>query len=183
MKMKTPFLILSIAACLLAGCVTKQVITTDASGNSVTNFVKVADVARISKIAGNAAQVGSLAYLQAKPGDRMYFVLANENLKSLINSSNYDAGALSAALQTLPIKELKGDQGAIAVMTAQMIVEDAFDSARDVVAKREMVAAVLFKVQAGIQKALDATAPRSFYLRDLQIRLAEATANAPIPAP
>jgi hypothetical protein len=159
--MKTISIILLLACLSLVGCVTQQKITTDASGHSVTNFVKVADADRISKIAGNAAQVGSLAYLKAKPGDRGYFLVANENLKDLINNSNYDSGALSAALSSLPIKELKGDQGVIVVMTAQMIVEDALDSAKDVVSKRELVAAVLVKVQQGIQRALDATAPRS----------------------
>lgn len=166
----TKILPLIALACLLIGCKSVPQVST-VNGVSVTNFVNVPDSERISKIAGNAAQVGSFAYLRAKPGDRVYFVLANENLKSLINSSNYDAGALSSALSSLPIKELKGEQGAIVVMTAQMIVEDALDSAKDVVTKRELVAAVLFKVQAGIQRALDATAPRSFYLRDLELRL------------
>lgn len=170
--MKITALILCFIAALVSGCLNKPQITTGADGVSVTNFVKAPDIERIARVTGAAANLGSTAWLVKHPGDRAAFAFANENLKGLINSANYDPLAFANALQALPIKELKGADGSLYVSVAMVLWGEALDSAQGL-NRQELVAATLKAVQSGIQKTLDATAPRSFYLRDLELRLEE----------
>ncbi|MDB6030227.1 MAG: hypothetical protein JWM16_565, partial [Verrucomicrobiales bacterium] len=97
----------------LSGCVTKPVVSTVPGGGAVTNLTRVPDVERIARVAGAAAELGSQAWLNEHPNDRRYFIVANEALKGLVNSANYDPAAFAQALQVLPMKELRGPQGSI----------------------------------------------------------------------
>jgi hypothetical protein len=143
-----------------SGCVTRPVVTTGADGSSVTNLVKGPDIARISRLSGTAAQLGSLAWLSKNPNDRSYFATANEALKGLINSGNYDPAAFASALQGLPIKELKGSEGSLYISVAIVVWDEAIQSAQGL-DRQELVAATLKAVQQGIQRTLDATAPKA----------------------
>jgi hypothetical protein len=163
------------AAAGFTGCVTKAVVTTSANGASITNFVRVPDVARISRLAGGAAQLGSQAWLAKNPNDRRYFVIANESLKGLVDSQNYDPAAFAQALSVLPMKELQGPEGSIIISGALLVWDEALASSTGL-NRIELVAATLKKVQEGIQKTLDATAPRtnrSQLLEELNARVHE----------
>jgi hypothetical protein len=147
-----------VMACF-AGCVNRPQVST-VNGVMVTNFVKGPDIARISRLSGTAAQLGSLAWLSKNPGDRAYFATANEALKGLINSGNYDPAAFASALQGLPIKELKGSEGSLYISVAIVVWDEAIQSAQGL-DRQELVAATLKAVQQGIQRTLDATAPKA----------------------
>jgi hypothetical protein len=162
-----------LSAVFLAGCINQPKITTGADGKSVTNFVKVADVKKISDIAGRAARTGSHYLIAKDPSSRPAFVIANENLKQLIGSQNYDPVAFSDALQGLHIKDLKGADGILLIEGTVSIVETAIDAATPLT-RGELVAATLLKVQAGIQRSLDDTEPpkpRSYYMRSFMSRM------------
>jgi hypothetical protein len=146
-------------ALLVPGCATRPVVTTT-NGVTVTNLVQGPDIARISRLSGTAAQLGSLAWLTKNPNDRAYFATANEALKGLINSGNYDPAAFASALQGLPIKELKGSEGSLYISVAIVVWDEALQSAEGL-NRQELVAATLKAVQSGIQRTLDATAPKS----------------------
>jgi hypothetical protein len=128
-----------------SGCVTRP------------DGTKGPDIARISRLSGTAAQLGSLAWLSKNPNDRSYFATANEALKGLINSGNYDPAAFASALQGLPIKELKGSEGSLYISVAIVVWDEAIQSAQGL-DRQELVAATLKAVQQGIQRTLDATA-------------------------
>lgn len=112
--MKTKLTALALIVCVLfTGCAT----------NTQSNPEQTAR--RIGVVAESAAFVGTTYYLQKHPDERPKFEAAYAAVVLLNGGTNASAAQLSEALEGLPIKELKGDQGALYVGSA-MILYDAF---------------------------------------------------------
>jgi hypothetical protein len=133
-------------AVMLVGCATGP------------NGQATVDVQRVARLAGVAAEVGATVYLQKHPGDRAYFQIAASALAALDASSDYDPAKFAAALQTLPIRELRGPEGSLYVGLAIVAWEElSAEAAR--LDKTVWVKPVLERVQLGLERALVATAP------------------------
>jgi hypothetical protein len=112
---------------LTPGC--KTVVSTGADGASVTN--KVPDQLAIQTAAGvarSAAYLGTKIYLEGlppklagHPNDRQAFEMARTSVKALIAAGTFTSADLSAALQSLPIKELQGESGTLIVGEAVVL--------------------------------------------------------------
>jgi hypothetical protein len=59
--------------------------------------------------------------IPAHPGDRDKFNLARTSLKTLIAAGTFSPADLTAALQSLPVSELKGDTGSLIVGEGVML--------------------------------------------------------------
>jgi hypothetical protein len=124
-----------VLALLLAGAVLaigsgcKTVVSTDANGITSTN--KVPDQVAIDLsvgVARSAAYLGTKIYLEGlppglpgHPNDRQAFELARTSVKGLIAAGTFSSTDLTAALQGLPLKELKGDSGTLIVGEAVVL--------------------------------------------------------------
>jgi hypothetical protein len=111
--------------CLLPACTSIQ--KTDPN-TGATNTVHVPDVAQMQLVAKSAVYVGTTVWLKgvppglpAHPEDREAFETARTSLQTLIAAGSFSAGDLSAALQSLPIKELQGDTGSLIVGEAVIL--------------------------------------------------------------
>ena len=83
---------------------------------------KVPDVVQMEAIAQSAAFIGTTVWLNGiepnvagHPQDRPQFELARTSLRALIAGGEFSAADLTAALQSLPVAELKGDTGSLIV--------------------------------------------------------------------
>jgi hypothetical protein len=119
----------NLMALLLAGAVLaigsgcKTVVSTDANGVTTTN--KVPDQVAIDLATGaarSAAYLGTTIYLNGiapnvpgHPNDRPAFETARASVKTLIAAGNFSPADLTAALQGLPIKALKGGDATLIV--------------------------------------------------------------------
>lgn len=127
--------ILTLAAVSLVpitGCKTATFsnLSTNSAGAVVTNTVtqRVPDVAQMQTIAKSAAYLGTQVWLNglppslaAHPNDRAKFVIARNALQTLIAAGNFNATALTAALQNLPITQLQGANGTLIVGEAVIL--------------------------------------------------------------
>ena len=96
---------------LATGCVTTS------SGN------KAVDPAVLELVAEDAAAIGGSTFLQANPQYRPAFQLARTSLKALLAAGNGTPADLKAALDSLPIAQLKGNQGAVIVSSAVTLID------------------------------------------------------------
>jgi hypothetical protein len=91
--------------------------------NVVTSTVPDAAMVQVvATTAKSAAYLGTKIYLEglpprlpAHPEAREQFELARTSLRGLIALGSFSAGDLTTALQTLPIQELKGENGTLLV--------------------------------------------------------------------
>ncbi len=116
--MKTRYSILSVA--LIALSLTSACTTTK-TGQSVPN------PAVLTMVAQEAASVGTTMWL-ANPShaaDRDKFVLARTSLKGLVAAGSGSAADLQAALAMLPISQLSGNNGAVLVSGAVVLIDAA----------------------------------------------------------
>lgn len=112
--MKTIAVILfAIVLLIPTGC------TTTADGR------RVPDVVLISAIAQSAASTGTILYLKSHPLDRPKFELARLSLRGLIAAGNGSPADLQAALSSLPISQLSGENGSVIVANAVVILDAA----------------------------------------------------------
>lgn len=103
-----------LSAFLLPGCATAPV-----SGQ------RLVDPAVLTTIAYEATAVGAPIYLKAHPEQREAFVMAQKSLRALLAVGQGSQEDLAAALKALPIKQLQGDQGAVIVSGAIVLLDTA----------------------------------------------------------
>lgn len=119
---------------------------------------RTVDSDRVSRIAGTAAQLGTTIYLAQHPEQRPSFAAAEQALTALADRQNYDPAAFSAALQGLPINELKGPNGSLYVSVA-LVVWDEVAAQATGVDKEELVKKTLVAVRDGLRRSLGPPAP------------------------
>jgi hypothetical protein len=117
------------ALALSTGCVTR--VTTGPTGAPITNSVP--DVVKMSAVARSATYLGTSIYLNGlgdktrvvpHPEARPQFELVRTSLKTLIAAGTFSAADLTAALQSLPVKELQGSDGTLIVGEAVLLWDE-----------------------------------------------------------
>lgn len=132
-----------------------------AVGTTITGCVSVGgtnriDVARVAAIAGAAAQMGTTASLNQDAKNRPYFEVVYNALGALDHAENYDPAQFAAALQTLPVRELRGPNGSLYIIAAVFLWDELAQQSYQL-DNRVWVAPILKSVRAGIARALGIT--------------------------
>lgn len=128
---------LALVALLITGCAT----------NSTVDWRS--DIATTANL---AAYVGASVDLQDNPERRPAWVAAEVLLGSIIKDDDYTPSQLVAALEGLPVKELRGGKGTLVVGSAVILWTRL--AARIDIDRTELVKVVVPAVRAGIQQAL-----------------------------
>lgn len=132
------FLTLILATSLLVGCATTS---KDQKLQQVVTAVQL------------ASYTGTTIYLQKHPEQKNAFVLSRDILNSFIKDGKYDPASLHKALEGLPIKELKGENGAIIITSAQILYESYVSGLTDL-DKTPALKAIMTAVRDGFDKSL-----------------------------
>jgi hypothetical protein len=111
-------------------------------------------IQRLATVAELAAFSGSSYWLGGHPQDRPYFALSLAALDSLLKDRNYDPQALTAALSSLPVKQLQGDKGAL-IVSAATILYDGYASEVVNLDKAIYIAPVIAAIRNGLFRALN----------------------------
>jgi hypothetical protein len=111
-------------------------------------------IQRLSTVAEIAAFSGTTYWLQSHPADRVYFAASLAALDALLKDRNYDPQALTAALSSLPIKQLQGDKGAL-IVSAATILYDGYASEVVNLDKATYIAPVISAIRNGLFRALN----------------------------
>jgi hypothetical protein len=111
-------------------------------------------IQRLSTIAELAAFTGSQYWLHDHPQDRQYFAVSLAALDSLLKDRNYDPQALTAALSSLPVRQLQGDKGAL-IVSAATILYDGYASEVVNLDKATYIAPVIAAIRNGLFRALN----------------------------
>jgi hypothetical protein len=104
-----------LTAALIAGLTTFAGCTTTPTGQ------RVPDVGAMTFTAQSASYVGARMWLREHPEDRSAFERSRDGLKILIAAGTFSAQDLTVALQKLPIRELRSDEGAVIVDVAVVL--------------------------------------------------------------
>jgi hypothetical protein len=121
-------------------------------------------IQRLSTIAELAAFTGSQYWLHDHPQDRQYFAVSLAALDSLLKDRNYDPQALTAALSSLPVRQLQGDKGAL-IVSAATILYDGYASEVVNLDKATYIAPVIAAIRNGLFRALNpGSGPKAFGL-------------------
>ena len=115
-----------------------------------------ATVRRVATFAELAAYTGAQVDIVANPGHRAAYVAAHQALDAMLQSENYSPSEFADALKLLPIKELKGYQGAIIVTSAIVVWQDYSKEVLDL-DKGVYIKPIIMSVNNGLVRALDAT--------------------------
>jgi len=134
---------LTLSVALLTGCQTPP------SG---------VNVARIASIANTAAYMGSALWLVDHPSDRPTFLLVKATLDGLIQDGQYDPLLFRDALAKLPVKELKGEKGAILIDASVLIFDLAFQEYATT-DQATWLKPIMVAVRDGLQRGLDRVPP------------------------
>jgi hypothetical protein len=144
---KLLFQVCAIAALVLTvGCVGAR------TGAGGTNSPLV-DLQTLSDAVHEAAATGTEIALFEKASTRVYFVATVEHLDALIDAKNFDPAELKAALNRLPIKELKSPIARI-VINRGISVFKRYGERIDI-DRNTYVAATIHALRSGIQEGLD----------------------------
>lgn len=100
-----------------------------------------------------AAQLGTQTWLKSHPGDKPLFVASEAAITRFIDSGSSDPAAFAAALQGLPINELKGTNGSLYV-SAVIVLWDELAAQATSVTQAAEVRAVALAVRDGIDAAV-----------------------------
>ena len=114
------------------------------------------NIAFAAALAKSATVMGVGYDLTANPDHRQAYEIAVQSLNLVLRSGNYDSKALAAALANLPVKELKGTQGALIVAGAVSVFELATATFLDIESSAA-VFAVATAVRDGLEAALAST--------------------------
>lgn len=136
-------------ALILSGC------STTGAGGPAGATNEAARIERIAGVAEVAAYSGAGYWLLDHPQDRDKFAAAIAALGAVTG----DPVEFRNALGGLPVKELKGDKGALIVGAAVLLYETEFAQLTHI-DQRSAVAVVARHVRAGLARALEQTAPR-----------------------
>lgn len=109
-------------------------------------------IARVSAIAELAAYTGTALRLTDHPEDRAKFQAASDSLAA---STSNDPAALQRVLAALPVKELKGEKGAVIVGAAVLLYEAELSRLTSI-DQTSLAAAVSVSIRSGINRALQA---------------------------
>src|SRR5258708_36130060 len=109
---------------------------------------------RLATIAELAAFSGTTYWLSGHPLDRQYFAVSLAALDSLLKDRNYDPQALTAALSSLPVRQLQGDKGAL-IVSAATILYDGYASEVVNLDKATYIAPVIAAIRNGLFRALN----------------------------
>lgn len=153
MKPLTFLALLISSIALFIGCSTTQVVKQNPDGSITTNTIRKADVERVARIAGEAAQIGTRIYLTEHPVERPKFALAYSILDSLIRDEDYDPVKFRDALAGLPFDQFKGSGGELYIALA-IIVWDELTHEFIAVNERSWARPVMVSVRDGLGRAL-----------------------------
>ena len=113
----------------------------------------------VAQAAELAAYTGASIDLQANPSHAAYYNAAIASLDALVLTNNYDPNAFVAALQQLPIKELKGSTARITINAAE-ILWDNYKGTIIPADEQAKVQPILLAVRSGLARAVgDSTPP------------------------
>jgi hypothetical protein len=144
MKIRLTLALASMLAVMgLTGC------TTTSTGQ------KVPDAALMKATAQEAALIGTTLYLKDHPEQRPTFVTVRASVKALLDAGNFDAAALTASLQALPIKELQGNDG-ILIVGAAVTLWDAYGKQLAALDKNQVGVLYVLPVIQGVYDGLNA---------------------------
>lgn len=115
----------------------------------VTEPTEAQRVERVAAIAELAAYTGTAVWIVDHPADRIKFKAASDALAA----SSGDTAALQRVLASLPVKELKGEKGAIIIGAAIILYETEIKRLTHV-DQSSLAGAVSKSVKAGIDRAL-----------------------------
>jgi hypothetical protein len=138
--MKTPLILLALCAMICAGCKTT-------GGQSTITPGRVATVAEF------AAFEGATIWLAKHPEDRLAFEVARDALTVLYNGTNATPADVRAVFEKLPIKELKGSEGAVYIGGA-IILYDALVRENVNLDSNEWLKPVILGLKHGLDSAL-----------------------------
>jgi hypothetical protein len=144
--MRLKALTLALCALIFAGCATTQ-----------TPQTPEQRAQQLAGIANVAAWVGTVEHLKQHPKDRPYFVAAEVALARLVNSANATPADLAAALQALPVKELRGPYGVIIIAAVVTISEGAFS--REPIEQNAYLRKIIEAIRDGIKSGCAQDSP------------------------
>ena len=138
--MKSYLLIAALALALNTGC----------SVFKATEPTGAQRVERVAAIAELAAYTGTALRLVDHPEDRAKFQAASDALAA---TTTGDSAALQRVLATLPVKELKGEKGAVIIGAAVLLYETELKRLTTI-DQTSLAGAVSKSVRSGIARAL-----------------------------
>jgi RecA/RadA recombinase len=141
MKMKVILLLAALTLTVNTGCSIFKAPTEASAADRIE---------RIGAVAELAAYTGTALWLTEHPGDRAKFQAAADALAA---ATTGDLVVLQKVLASLPVKELKGEKGAIIIGAAILLYETEL-SRLTKIDQASAVAVVSAKVRAGITRAL-----------------------------
>lgn len=115
-----------------------------------TEMTQAQRIERAGAIAELAAYTGTALRIVDHPEDRAKFQAASDALAA---ATTGDSVALQRILATLPVKELKGEKGAIIIGAAILLYETELKRLT-AVDQASLVGTVSLKIRAGIARAL-----------------------------
>src|SRR5256714_6900203 len=121
-KVMALFFVAALTAVMVTtGC--KSVTRTRADGSTVTNSIP--DPLVLETVSQEAASIGTTSWLIGHPQDREDFELSRKAIKGLLAVGSGSVQDLQAALSLLPVEELQGTNGAVAVQAASVMIKTA----------------------------------------------------------
>jgi hypothetical protein len=110
------------------------------------------DADRLARIAGRSAYLGARLWLRGHPEDKPKILAAVAALKVVEAMSQPDAAALAAALENLPTKEFRGDDGALLIEGACFIWDEIL-AERIPINRSDLVKKTAPQIRAGLERA------------------------------
>jgi len=137
---------------------------------------------QVAVIAGSAARLGTQADLQAHPEHRAAFEVGRLLLDGFLNAGDYDAAKLQRVLGELPIREFRGENGALiiegAVLVYSVLSATLFDAQ-----SAPAIQTLAVAIRDGIERALEATAPPAAVEAPIKARAAPAAFGSALTDP
>lgn len=152
MKLALPVFLIGLL--FLTACIHTKVITQLPDGTFQTNVVKQLDIERIARVSGDAAEMTTIAWLSERPDDRVHFQGVATSLSGLIDSEDFTLEAFSAALDNLPVKELKGTEAKLALAGGRIFVREAFREVATLIEGQQLIRRTMEEVRLGIFRGL-----------------------------
>jgi hypothetical protein len=111
---------------------------------------------RMAAIAELAAYTGAGLDLVDHPQRRIYYEASVAALDGMLKDRNYSPAAFAAALQKLPVRELRGEKGAL-IVGAAVLLWDQYAAEIVNLDQEQTVKPVVVSVRNGLARALDST--------------------------
>lgn len=144
---------------LTAACRTTSVITEAPDGTLTTNVTTTVDIDRIARLSGETAELGTVAWLALHPEHTPYFSSSIALLTGLLVQENYEPSAFAAALEMLPLQELKSPEAKVAFAAGRILFREALHEIGTRIEGQELVQKTLLAVRDGMIAGMGTAAP------------------------